>query len=271
MSSSLAPSDDALTDDALTARYRVWQRRAGHRYSIDDVATAWEAACARPDARRVADLGTGIGSVALMLADALPEASIAAIEAQAISFELLQRNVARNGLGARLHTVHGDLRSTDLLAVLGAARFDLVTGTPPYFRPGTATLPPDPQRAHARVELRGGVEEYVAACARILAPDGAAVLCADARTPERVEVAAAAAGLGVRSLRPLVARAGKGALFSLFVLVHGATSTTHHEPLVLRDAEGRRTAAERAVRGFFGLAAPEHEVASPPVRVREAR
>lgn len=269
----LAPHDplDELTDDALTARFRVWQRRRGHRYSIDDVATAWEAAHAQPHARRAADLGAGLGSVALMLAHALPEASVAAIEAQETSFALLCRNVARNGLRDRVRTVRGDLRVPELGALLGGGHFDLVTGTPPYFKPGTATLPPDSQRAHARVELRGGVEEYVAACARILSPDGLAVLCADARSPERVLGPAAACGLGVRSLRPLVPRAGKAALFSLFVLGRGAGATVVREPLVLRDAEGRRTPAEREVRRFFGLASPDDEAASPPLAQRAAR
>ena len=43
----------ALTDDAITADFRIWQRRRGHRYSLDDVATAWVAVQARPAARRV--------------------------------------------------------------------------------------------------------------------------------------------------------------------------------------------------------------------------
>jgi len=43
-------ADDPLTDDALTGAYRVWQRKRGHRYSIDDVLTAHEACVARPDA-----------------------------------------------------------------------------------------------------------------------------------------------------------------------------------------------------------------------------
>ena len=61
----VAQTDDELTDDALTSHYRVLQRKRGHRYSIDDVATAWAAARLRPDARRVADLGTGPGGAVM--------------------------------------------------------------------------------------------------------------------------------------------------------------------------------------------------------------
>lgn len=271
MGSAASTLDDGLTDDALTSTFRVWQRRHGHRYSIDDVATAWEAAHARRDARRVADLGTGIGSVALMLAHALPDARIETVEAQDVSFALFARNVSRNALEARVGIRQGDLRDPSLLERLGGARFELVTGTPPYFPVGTASLPPDSQRAHARHELRGGVEDYVAAVARILAPEGVAVLCGDARRPERVTESAKVAGLGVRSIRPLVPRAGKDALFSLFVLVAGEIATEMLAPLVLRNRDGARTASERALRAFFGLASPDDEAASPQLRERRAR
>jgi tRNA1Val (adenine37-N6)-methyltransferase len=267
---AVAETDDELTDDALTSHYRVLQRKRGHRYSIDDVATAWAAARLRPGARRVADLGTGLGSVALSLAHALPDAAIVGIEAQAVSFGLFEKNVARNGLGARVRAVHGDLRDPHLLDRLGGQRFELVTGTPPYFPVGTATIPPDGQKAHARHELRGGVEDYVAAVARILAPGGVAVLCADARRPERVAASADAAALHLASVQRLVPREGKDGLFSLFVLVTQRVDELALSDLVLRDAAGARTKTEREIRGFFGLGG-ELADASPPMRARQAR
>jgi tRNA1Val (adenine37-N6)-methyltransferase len=60
-------TDDELSCDALTADFRLFQRRRGHRFSLDDLATAWVAARARPDARVVLDLGCGVASVLLMV------------------------------------------------------------------------------------------------------------------------------------------------------------------------------------------------------------
>jgi len=77
---------DELTDDALTRDFRILQRAKGHRYSSDDLATAFVAYHARPSATRVLDLGCGIGSVLLFLAWKLPGASLVCGEAQAISF-----------------------------------------------------------------------------------------------------------------------------------------------------------------------------------------
>ena len=256
----------ALTDDALTGDYRVWQRARGHRYSIDDVTTAWEAANARPQASRVCDLGCGIGSVALMLAWKLPGAQVVGLEAQEISLSLAHENVERNALSSRVRLEAGDLRDPAARARLGGP-FELVTGTPPYFAPGDASASPDSQRAYARIELRGGVEAYLEAMGALLSDTGRAVVCADARKPERVIDGAAAAGLFPSSRRDVVPRAGKDALFAVWVLSRDdETTLVTHPALTLRDEGGVRTEEERAIRRFFGLAPPEHELPSPPRR-----
>lgn len=255
--------DDPLTDDAITASYRVYQRVRGHRYSLDDVVVAWEAARAVPGAARVCDLGTGIGSVALMLAHALPDAGIEAIEAQDVSYALLQKNVERNQLGARLRIHQGDLRDPALGARLGGP-FDLVTGTPPYFPLGTCTLPPDSQRAHARVELRGGVEDYLRAARGVVKDEGLVCVCADAQKPERVMDGARAAGLHPRTRRDVVPRAGKGALVGVWTLTPSAGGFVHHPDLVARDEQGARTPVQHALRAFFGLSIRDSELPSPP-------
>ena len=244
-----------LTHDAVTGRYRIWQRKRGHRYSLDDVLTAWEAAQAAPSAQRCLDLGSGIGSVLLMLAHKLPEARLCAVEAQRNSFCLLTRNVRENALSDRTDLLQLDLRN--LQADAFGAAFDLITGTPPYFLPGKATPSGDSQRAFARVEYRGGVEAYLDTAGKLLAPHGRVVVCADALRPERVLGHAPRAHLRVIARRDIVARDGhKGPLFSLFTLQHAEASPLPYRHLpawYARDRAGRRTAEYLAARQFFGL------------------
>jgi tRNA1(Val) A37 N6-methylase TrmN6 len=243
-----------LSHDAIAGSYRIWQRRAGHRYSLDDVLTAWEAAHAIPHARQCLELGTGIGSVLLMLAHALPDARFHAVEAQRNSFALLSRNVADNGLSARVQLHHADLRTW--CPPIDVA-FDLITGTPPYVLPGTATPAADSQKSFCRQEWRGGVEGYLAAAKPVLSPHGKIVICADARTPNRVFRAAEALGLSVLTQRDVVPRAAqKASLFSVFVLCHKRAATPNREHLLwyARDTQGKRTADYHAVRSFFGMA-----------------
>ena len=251
-----------LTDDAIAGDWRITQRRRGHRYSLDDVATAWEAARAVPDAQRYADLGCGIGSVLLMVGYKLRPSFAAAIEAQAISHALAEKNLARNGFDARL--VRGDMRREDLLDALGGARFDLVTGTPPSLPPGRGSPSTDDQRTYARLEMRGGVEAYLQAAAGVLAEGGRFVVCCGAKTPERAIEGGRAAGLHPRHRRNVVPRAGKkGPLFTVWTFAHEPGALVEAPPLVARDADGARTEASHDLRRFFDLPVNVDEPPSP--------
>ena len=253
-----------LTHDAIAGSFRIWQRRRGHRYSLDDVLTAYVAAQRKPQARRVLELGSGVGSVLLMLCYKLPEAHFLAIEAQRNSFTLLSRNVADNDLSKRVKLLHGDLREALDPSAHGA--FDLITGTPPYVPPGEATASQDSQRAFARQEFRGGVEGYLHAAARMLAPQGRVVICADARAAARVERCAEAADLSIADQLDALPRAHKAPLFSVFTLqARNAQNSARSTPerFIARNAAGARTDAYHAVREFFGMSRPAHEPPSP--------
>jgi tRNA1(Val) A37 N6-methylase TrmN6 len=60
------PGADAVSRDSLAGGWRIYQLRRGHRFSADDLLTAWAAVEARPEARTLLDLGAGIGSVGLV-------------------------------------------------------------------------------------------------------------------------------------------------------------------------------------------------------------
>jgi len=263
-----------LSDDALTGEFRIFQRTRGHRYSIDDLLTAYQAARIVPAPSHYLDMGCGIGSVLLMVAHKHPHARIEGIEAQDISFALAARNVERNQQGSRVTLHHGDLRDTDLHTRLRGP-FDLITGTPPYQPPGAGTPSPDSQKAHARVELRGGVEAYLEAGARLLAPAGRLVVCADARFPERVIVTAQKLGLSVEAqLDAMPYSTRKGALFTVWTLGHRADITTLDWPRAefhARTQDGGRTEDAHALRRFFDLPVNEGEAPSPPMQARTSR
>jgi tRNA1(Val) A37 N6-methylase TrmN6 len=189
------PINQDETLDRLTSRLWLIQKRRGHRAASDDTLLAWAAARACPEARRALDLGSGKGTVAMLLLQRLPGCRVMGVEALAVSHELALRNSRLNRLAERWEPRLGDLRDPSVLA--GEPAFDLVTGAPPFMPVGSGVLPGDAQRAAGRFELRGGVREYAQAAAGHLAPHGQVVLLMDglARSRTRAEQALAAVGL----------------------------------------------------------------------------
>jgi tRNA1(Val) A37 N6-methylase TrmN6 len=249
--------DDCLPRDGeelsyLTGDFRILQLQRGHRWSLDDLLTAWWAvAPLDPTAPvRHLDMGCGIGSVLMSVAWALPAARSTGIEAQAVSYGLLQRSLQINALTDRVTTHHGDLRETQL-----DDRFDLITGTPPYFDIADGTVSDVAQRGPCRFETRGGIESYCEAAARHLAPNGRFVVCETALELQRVYEAAAAANLAVRAQLEIIPRAGKPALIRLFEMTHlaEATGAPTVSTLTVRDEALRWTADFAAVRARMGM------------------
>lgn len=258
---------EAITVDGLTAAWNIFQRRRGHRHSTDDLLTGWyaltvlgdEIAAGRATSpTRVLDLGTGIGSVGLLVLAGLPATShLVCVEAQAISFRFLGENIAANDLGARVSPRHGDLRDLAL-----PERFPLVTGSPPYFDVRTGIVPADSQKAHARFELRGDVGDYARAAKRHLEPDGLFVFCFPFPQKQRALDLVTGEGLQVFRERDVVPRVGIAPLFSLFACRLAtsrdgtpppASATKQIEPpFVVRDESGAHAADLRAVRRHFG-------------------
>jgi len=240
----------------LAGDWRIFQQVAGHRWSLDDLVTAWVAAVVaadRPPAR-IADLGCGIGTVLMLLAWRFPDARGVGVEAQAASVDLARRSLAWNGAASRCEVRLGDFREDAPLPSGGG--FDLVTGTPPYLTPGHATASHRAQCGPCHFEERGGVEAYAARAAELLAPEARFVMCAAAFQDARVRAGAAAAGLVIEHALVVVPRDGKAPLFAVYVMRRGGAVTSVAavpSELVVRDRAGQWTPEFRALRAAMGM------------------
>jgi tRNA1(Val) A37 N6-methylase TrmN6 len=243
---------DPVTTDRLTRDWTIAQRRRGHRHSTDDLLTGHYATLCAPSPRRVLDLGSGVGSVAMLVLWRAPGARVTAIEAQEVSFRLLEENVARNDLGGRVVPIFGDLRDVRI----DGESFDLVTGSPPYFGVSEGIVPADSQKAHARFELRGDVRDYCKAARAALGKDGRFVFCFPTVRRERAERAWAAEGLSLVRSRDVVPRQGAQPLFSLFGCRREedpGEPALVEPPYVVRDEAGVESLEHRATRATFGM------------------
>jgi tRNA1Val (adenine37-N6)-methyltransferase len=249
------------TLDAISGYFRLFQLQGGHRFSTDDVLTAWYGTTWCPTARTVLDLGSGVGTVGMIAAWRMPGARFVTVEAQAESVRLARKSAEWNGLKERYDIREGDFREPNILRA--EETFDLVFGSPPYFPSGSGIEGDHPQKVACRFEMRGNIADYCATAVRHLAP-GALFACVFPVTPdeqhERIKAAAQAAGLTIVRWRPIVLREGDRPLLGLFAMMRAADlpetirAITWQEPsLMIRTREGAVHPEYMAVKLSFGF------------------
>ncbi len=241
---------EELFVSGLVGPYRIFQRKKGHRHGIDDATTAWYALQKSRPVKKALDLGTGIGTVGLAVLWGLGAgAKLTCVEAQDISYRLLQENILGNGLNRCVRAIHGDIRDLDL-----GETFPLITASPPYFPVGTGSLPEDSQKAHARFELRGDVGDSARVAKRHITEDGLFVFCFPFQQKSRCIKLVTDVGFRVMSIRDVVPMESKPALFSLYCTSLSFTGALAEEdPLIVAFEDGKYTPEMlviQATRGF---------------------
>jgi len=134
--------------------------------------------------RRIVDLGTGSGCIAVACAHAFPDARVDAVDASPGALDVARRNVALHDLEGRVRVVESDLfdgldGEPDRRP---AARYDLVVSNPPYVPDEEMVELPPEFRAEPAFALAGGpdgldvVGRIVEEAPRWLSPEGALVV-----------------------------------------------------------------------------------------------
>jgi len=102
---------------------------------------------------RALDLCTGSGCLAVLLAEAFPDANIDAVDLSPDALEVAQRNVNDYGLEERISLYQGDL-----FAPLADMTYDLIISNPPYVNADSvAALPPE-YRHEPALALGSGID-----------------------------------------------------------------------------------------------------------------
>jgi len=99
----------------------------------------------------IADIGTGCGAIAVILALTLPDARIYATDVSRSALQLAERNCRRHGVDARIHLLAGDLLEPLPQPV------NIIVANLPYVRNADlATLSPEIRDFEPEIALAGG-------------------------------------------------------------------------------------------------------------------
>jgi tRNA1(Val) A37 N6-methylase TrmN6 len=251
MDTRMIPGDDEMLS-SLAGHWCIYQLEHGHRMTTDDVGCAAVACKQRPNIKSHLDIGTGLGSVLNTVHwyyhDKI-EKSVG-LEAQAVHVRLAKRTVEFNGISAKCDIRHQDLRLLE--KEYFTEKFDLITGTPPYFPAPNGTMPVVAGRAMCAFELRGGIELYCKIASWFLSPTGVFVVAQTGIEIKRTEEAGRAVGLVPTSRWEFHGKVGKPCLFVVFVFERKDCVDYPVHTVNVRDEDGQFTSEYQNLMTMLG-------------------
>lgn len=165
---SYLPSEDETLDLFLDGKLQVLQKKKGYRFSIDALLLSQFAMVRKNE--KVIDLGTGCGILPLLLSKTTKASSFIGVEIQKSLFECAKKNVLLNHLEERITILQEDYR--DLKRLFPPNSFDVVLSNPPYRKYLTGRINPSMEKAIARHEIKGTLEELISITSYLLPPKG---------------------------------------------------------------------------------------------------
>lgn len=124
--------------------------------------------------RRILDIGTGSGCIAIACAKAFPDATVDAVDISPHALEVATRNVVRHGVAAQVTLLQGDV-----FEPVAGRRYDLIVANPPYVSDAEMEALPREYRHEPDLALRAGhdgldvVRRILAGMGQQLEPGGA--------------------------------------------------------------------------------------------------
>ncbi|MBL7692708.1 MAG: methyltransferase [Flavipsychrobacter sp.] len=145
-------------------QFRIDQGQCAMKVTTDAcIQGAWTPL--HPQTKRILDIGTGTGLLALMLAQRSDTALIEAVEYDTTAAEQAKENVSHSPWSERIAVCCNDIRDYK-----SAEKYDLIICNPPFF--DNALLGPQQEKNRARHTIALSKEDLAAVIVKHLTPEG---------------------------------------------------------------------------------------------------
>lgn len=144
------------------------KKKRGYRFSIDAILLSRFIKIRKNE--KAIDLGTGCGILPLLLSHTTKAHSFVVVEIQKGLAKLAKKNVCLNDLVDRISILNKDFR--ELKEMFPPGSFNVVFSNPPYRKYRTGRVNPTPEKAIARHEIKGTLEDLISIASYLLPPKG---------------------------------------------------------------------------------------------------
>ena len=228
-------------------QFTVYHDRCAMKVGTDGVLLgAWA-----PGGRRILDIGTGTGLIALMMAQRFSGSEIDAVEIDADAVSQAEENVRAAGFDNKINIFHAPLHDFTCLHNDVKCRYDCIVSNPPFYTEDTEC--PESRRHAARHTDSLSYRELFGCAAQLLADKGTFTIIIPMEAKEKIIFEACLAKMFVKNvclIKTTPRKPFKRVMMS-FTNVHPEESLT--EEHCLMNADGSRSEWYEGVTGDFYL------------------
>ena len=256
MSSPDHQSQASAESFILGGQVRLRQPLKGHRAGTDAVLLA---ACLPQTAQGVVlDIGAGVGAVGLAAAVRAPSIQVHLVERDAGQAEFARHNIALNGLQDRAHVTVADVLNAKSRRAEGLQdrMANIILTNPPFYKAGTVRASPEQLKSEAYA-MEASLEDWLRACAALLAPKGALYMVHLGSALAQI-LAATGSRFGDVQIIPVYSRPEEPAARVLVRATKGSRAPPSILPgLIMHDGAAYSAQAEAILRGRASIVFPK--------------
>jgi FkbM family methyltransferase len=162
-------NDTETIDDLLHGELKLVQPKKGFRYSVDALLLS-SFSLDMTVGKSVLDMGCGVGTIALILAQRGNPKKVVGVEIQKELAEMAKRNANNNDTNPKVEIHQAD--ATDLVETFPPGSFNVIVTNPPFRAANSGRQSPNPQKAIARHEIKMDLPKWFRSTEKLLTDNG---------------------------------------------------------------------------------------------------